>query len=271
MTGDIPVDPRLRAPVDPWAGSPVLRADDQTAELRPVDPTLTDPAVPQTVAGATRVHAGRRPFGAVYCVQTPADPDKYVGKAGPRKRRDGGTSPCAPARRVEEHRRNQPWGHEISPGRAGYRVLEWVLESGHGRAYDEANLRYREAVWISRVNPTENDVRPIPVPPEQALAHKPAPVMPPVPAPVRRTTAAPRRRRRVPWFRLVSFAGWVVFWAAILIRPLSASPYPWAPWALGPALALVLAWCCLWRVRRWWDRLITPGARPPARRRRSRR
>lgn len=232
-------------PVDPWAVP-----DEPTVTLPVPEPGRAE-RIPQTPAEATRTL--RRPvYGAVYVCRTAGDPRKYVGKSGPRKTRDGRRLVCAPGKRVDEHRDKQDWGREILPGRAGYRVVEWVEKSGKGDAYDEANLRYREAVWIQQLNPTENDLRPIPVPPDEALARAARRA-----APARSRPATPRRRarRRVRLFPVVSLAFWWALFTALLAVPLSASPAPWVPWVVAPAMGLAFGWATLFKIRKQWRRL----------------
>lgn len=190
------------------------------------------PAQSPTVA---QRYLGRPIFGAVYQLITAADPNKYIGHSG-----------RAPWHRVNEHRRRQLWGHEILPGRRGYRVLRWVEESGRGRAFDEANLRYHEALLIAAHNPTENLSRPVPVPPEQALAR------------ARPIPGAPARR---PVFRLVAFAFWVAVYTAAAAWLLSFSALGALPWLLAPSIGLVMGWTTLWEFRRRWDRLTRPTRR----------
>jgi hypothetical protein len=256
-------DDALPPPADPWAGAPVTTPNDPTAAFAVPDPTLEMPvAVPQTYTAADRT-TSRPVYGAIYCLITATDPRKYVGKSGPRVSRDGRRLRCAPGIRVDEHRDTKDWGHEILPGRRGYRVLEWVEESGRGRDYDEANLRYREAVWIQRIDPTENALRPVPVPPEQALARAERLA----PAVKVRQAVSTGRARPVAWFRLVSFAFWLVLWTAFFARSLSYAGAGWVPWVFAPVLGVSLAWWTVWEIRRRWDRLTSPRARPPARRR----
>ncbi len=263
-------DDLLPEPADPWADdvTTAFHPVDPTAPFAAVDPTLfdTEPA-PQTMAAARRSMTHPL-FGAIYCGQTATDPDKYVGKSGPRTARDGRRVQCSPGRRVDEHRTDKPWGGELLPGRAGYRVLEWVEESGHGRAYDEANLRYREALWIQRINPTENSVRPVPVPPEEALQR--------VAVRTQREAARPSggaaRTKPVAWLRTVAFLFWTVLYTAGAAWLLALGVVPWLPWVGAPAIGVVLGWTTLWEIRRKYDRLTNPKARPPAKpRRRTRR
>lgn len=246
-------------PADPWAG------------VGAPEPTLTfatTPALPveQTLADARRQFT-RPLYGAVYCCQTATDPDKYVGKAGPRVGHSGRRSPCSPGRRIDEHRDRQPWGHEMLPGKRGYRVLEWVEQSGHGAEYDEANLRYREALWIQWVNPTENAVRPVPVPPEIALQRRAARPDRRAPVPQRRQFAS---ARLITFLVLSACYAAVVAWLAA--RALG-EVWPWLPWVAAPVVGPMMGWVSLWEMRRRWDALTRPSARPPAprRRRRSRR
>jgi hypothetical protein len=255
-------DDDLAPPADPWAGQEPTFEDDELTLTLP-DPTLVEP-VEQTTAGARRT-ARRRLYGCVYQNITATDPNKYIGKAGPRKRPGGGVSPASPARRVNEHRTSKEWGHEILPGRRGYRVLEWVEESGRGAAYDAANLAYREAIWIARLNPTENILRPVPIPPEQALARAEARAQ----RSTVRTTATPARRP-IAWFRLVSFLLWTALYTTVLAWVLHFSPIEWLP-LLALPLGALMGRASVWAVRREWDRMTRPKARPPARRRTRRR
>jgi hypothetical protein len=234
-------------PVDPWAVP-----DEPTVTLPVPEPGRAE-RIPQTPAEATRTL--RRPvYGAVYVCRTPVDPRKYVGKSGPRKTRDGRRLVCAPGKRVDEHRDKQPWGHEILPDRAGYRVVEWVEKSGNGEVYDAANLRYREACWIQQLNPTENDLRPVPVPPDLAVARADRRRVKAGTVPVVRTRSR-IRRRRVRLFPIASLAFWWALFTALLAVPLSASPAPWVPWVVAPAMGLAFGWATLFKIRKQWRRL----------------
>jgi hypothetical protein len=258
----------LAAPVDPWAGSATGLGDDVTRDLGAdvLNQTLAND-VPQTLALARSAAGNGRLFGVVYCCRTATDRRKYVGESGPRKDpKTGRTVQCSPGRRVDEHRAKKTWGSEILPGRAGYEVLEWTTASGRGHEYDKAYLRYRQDVWIQRLNPTENDLRPVPRHPDLVQRR-------PVPAPAAPSVRPRRARRSFAWFRVLSFAFWCVLYASGFgwLFTLTEREAPWVPWVLVPSLALACAWWSLATVWRFWDRLTRPSARPPAKARRARR
>jgi hypothetical protein len=158
-----------------------------------------------------------------------------------------------------------PWKARILPGRAGYRILERVRDTGEGDRANELALNRAEAFWIDRLRSTHNDIRPVRPP-----VHESGPV------PARRTrqpsraelAALARRRRatrRLAGFAVLAAAG--TFVAVRLILALNL-PWPAAPWVAGPALGVFAGWVCFVSIDGW---VAVLTGRRPAQRHRSRR
>jgi len=210
----------------------------------------------------------RRPvIGYVYELFT-ADPVQdsehpYVGKTTQTVHqrvhgRGGHTSPAEVAK--------SPWKGRIRAGRAGYRILERVRDTGEGDAANDAALARAEAFWIDRIRPKYNGPRPVRPPQHEA---GPGPAAKPARQPTLtevRQLAAHRRARR----RLISFAVLCTAFTWLALRLVLAMNLPWpaAPWIAGPAVGVFLGWIAFI----WLDGAIAvlTGKRTPHRRRRRR-
>lgn len=141
------------------------------------------------------------------------------------------------------------WKARILSGRAGYRCLERVYDTGDQDENDRA-LRRAEAFWIDRLRPTHNEVRPVRPP-----LHEP---QPPRRAGAARTPGAvrPRPARRIP-ARAITFLILVAFFTALTARLIVAMHLPWpaVPWVVSPMLGVVLAWRVFWYLHRSVRRL----------------
>jgi hypothetical protein len=153
----------------------------------------------------------------------------------------GHTSPESVAR--------DPWKARILPGRAGYRCLERVYDTGDAGENDRA-LRRAEAAWIDRLRTTHNDVRPVRPP-----LHQPQPLG----SPNRKVVPAGRRkrRRRMP-VRFVAFLILAAVFTTLAARLIVAMHLPWpaVPWTVAPAIGVLLAWRVLWSVHRSFRKLM---------------
>lgn len=140
--------------------------------------------------------------------------------------------------------RRDPWKARILRGKAGYRCLERVYDTGDQDENDRA-LRRAEAFWIDRLRPTHNEVRPVRPP-----LHEPQPARR---AGATRTPGAVRTRpaRRIPG-RAITFLILVAFFTVLVVRLIVAMHLPWpaVPWVLSPILGVVLAWRVFWTLRR---------------------
>jgi hypothetical protein len=148
---------------------------------------------------------------------------------------NGHTSPASVTRDL--------WKARILSGRAGYRLLENVYDTGDP-AENERALRRAEAYWIDRLRPTHNDVRPVRPP----LHH---------PQPAKRATPRPkvRRTRRRLSFRhftalaMIAAAMWLTAWTVLTME----LPWPGATWIVTPAVGVPLGfftWLRLYHVGR---------------------
>lgn len=141
-----------------------------------------------------------------------------------------------------------PWKARILRGRAGYRCLERVYDTGDPDENDRA-LRRAEAFWIDRLRPTHNTVRPVRPP-----LHQPQPPR----ATARPAVKVARRRpqRRVP-VRAVTFAVLVAVFTTLAACLIVAMHLPWpaVPWVVSPALGVALAWRVFWTLHRSIRRL----------------
>jgi hypothetical protein len=207
---------RLTPPADPWA---------HTQEM---------PTVPQERPRRRQI------FGRVYETIETGQRDaehRYVGKTeqtihqrvhGP----SGHTSQTSIAR--------DPWKANILLGKAGYRLLENVYDTGDPAENDRA-LRRAEAFWIDHLRPTRNVIRPV-RPPSTA---PPPPRREPRPrrAPRRISMAEERKRRRVR-VRLIVLSLIVVACAYAVARAVMLLHLPWpaAPYVAGVTVGGLLGW-----------------------------
>lgn len=207
--------------------------------------------------------SGRPVIGYVYEIVTgdPRDGEHpYVGKTRntPHQRvhgRSGHTSPASIAK--------DPWKARILAGRAGYRVLEKVRDTGAGELANDEALRRAESFWIDRLRPTHNEVRPV-RPPVHEVSGRPAP------RPVRLTEAQIRARlkRRRATRRLVAFVVLAALGTWLVCRVVLAMDLPWgaAPFVAGPAVGTLLGWFAFLHLDRALAYLV--GGPAPRRRRR---
>lgn len=187
----------------------------------------------------TEVPSARRVIGHVYELITgdPQDGEHpYVGYTTqtPHQRVHGPNGHTSPASIAKD-----PWKARILPGKAGYRILERVRDTGEGDRANDAALRRAEAFWIDRLRPTHNDVRPVRPP-----LHETGPV--PLARP-RGLTAAERERlarRRRARRRVIAFAVLAALGTFLAARVVLAMHLPWpaAPWVASPALGMAAAW-----------------------------
>lgn len=157
-----------------------------------------------------------------------------------------------------------PWKARILPGRAGYRILERVRDTGEGDLANDAALRRAEAFWIDRLRTKYNVVRPV-RPAQQATA-RPAARRAPTQAQLR----AMQQQRRLTR-RLVAFMLLVLAFTAVIGRVLLAMDLPWgaAPWVVAPAAGVLCGWAVFVRLDHALG--VLTGRRAPRRRtRRSR-
>jgi len=176
-----------------------------------------------------------KPAGWIYLIHTWDDPQMYVGQT---------VTPVWS--RVNAHRKNQPWGPRIRPGRDGYTILRRVESSGDP-AIDAVLLDLAEAEEIQRWEPSDNANRPDPAVFQarlQALragvpvAPRFAPAVVAERSPVGRWRGAPRARRPVPW-RGVGFAALSVLCVIVGLRLSAAWPNPADPWVVVPIAAIL--------------------------------
>jgi hypothetical protein len=140
-----------------------------------------------------------------------------------------------------------PWKARILPGRAGYRCLERVYDTGDLAENDRA-LRRAEAFWIDRLRPTHNDVRPVRPPLHEAR---------PVRRPARplRTLPAPRRRKFP--VRAWLFISLFMVMTAVVSRGAYLMGLPsYVPWVISPVVAGFLSWRVFWSAHRSIRRLM---------------
>lgn len=186
----------------------------------------------------------RRVFGHVYetILRGQAENEhSYVGKTeltihqrvhGP----NGHTSPDSVAK--------DPWKARILPGRAGYRKLEAIRDTGDPAENDRA-LRRAEAFWIDRLRPEYNLVRPVRPPGDVAHAR------------ARREPVRRRARRPVPVRAVVCLVFIVVcVWATAWFVGAMELPWPQAPWIVAPTVGGFLGWQAFWRTHRALRRLF---------------
>lgn len=180
------------------------------------------------------------------------DPDEehpYVGMTTERTLhervhgRGGHTSP-------EEVAKN-PWKARILPGRAGYRLLETVYDTGDPVENDRL-LRRAESYWIDRLRAKYNKVRPI------RPFGDPLPARPRAARPIVVMTPAQRRRRRSRRLRVASclmLMATVTMFAARVVAAMEL-PWPAAPWIASPVIGIVVGWLVFWRMHRAVRKLV---------------
>ena len=222
--------PGWREPVDPWPDAPTVPFGVHDGHTSPIG------FRPAGVAAWTPEPAPRRrtTFGRVYELftrdQAPGT-HVYVGKTeqtlhqrvhGP----SGHTSPADMAA--------NPWKAAILPGKAGYRLLETVYDTGDPDENARA-LRRAEAFWIDRLRPTENRVRPVRPPATEPQPHRA--VRPPSRAQVAAHARARRERVRLGSFLVLALTLTVLAGRMIARMEL---PWPAAPWIAGPILGLAV-------------------------------
>lgn len=183
----------------------------------------------------------RRVYGRIYEPILRGQPEgvhRYVGRTTQTIHqrvhgRGGHTSPDDVAR--------NPWKANILPGRAGYRQLELVYETGLGEEEDKRALARAEAFWIDRLRPDLNEVRP--VRPRTA------------PSP-QRTTGRVSVRRRPSGRKIFLFVLITVFTAlaAVLLTSMHL-PWPAVPWVGSPLIGVLLAWRVFWSYMRMANRM----------------
>ena len=200
--------------------------------------------------------AGRAVYGRVYELvlrDQPPDSHAYVGKVtAPTTIHQRVFGRSASAHTSPQSVTHDPWKAEISPGRAGYRLLETVYDTGDEAENDRA-LRRAEAFWIDRLRPTHNIVRPVrpagaPLAPRargRAVAARPLP-----PARARRT-----RRRPVKPFVLLAFIAAFTYLSARTLLMMEL-PWPQVPWVGAPMLGVALGWSTFWKLHRSIRRLL---------------
>jgi hypothetical protein len=143
-----------------------------------------------------------------------------------------------------------PWKARIRPGRAGYRCLERVYDTGDPAENDRA-LRRAEAFWIDRLRPTHNTVRPVRPPAHETQPPKRRPAAPRPPA---------RRRRRVPAralvFLFVALTFSLIAGRAVAYVTTAGHWSPAVPWIVGPVVGAFLAWRVFWSAHRSLRKLM---------------
>lgn len=176
-----------------------------------------------------------KPAGWIYLIHTRDDPTMYVGQT---------TTPVWS--RVNAHRKRQPWGGRIKPGRDGYTILRRV-ESLGDPTLNAIALDLAEAEEIARWHPSDNANRPDP---EVFRARLERAMVNPTdftPRPRRwartgplngRAVASEAWGRGVPW-RVVGFALLSAAWVVLVGRVAGAMPNPTAPWVAIPMAAVL--------------------------------
>lgn len=194
---------------------------------------------------------GRAVFGRVYELVLRGQRDDehtYVGKTEQtiHQRVHGGRNAHSSPQSVAR----DPWKAGILPGRAGWRQLEVVYDTGDPAENDRA-LRRAEAFWIDRLRPTKNDVRPV---------RPRVTVMPPATA-MRRPSqrelnrlAARRRARRRTVGLLVLVA--LFTFAAARVAVQMQTPWPAFPWVAAPIAGVALGWATFGRLLRARKKLL---------------
>jgi len=217
-------EPTVRMePVDPWAGAP----GDRSAAPEPRRRRMAFGRVYETI------EAGQRDGEHRYVGMTEKTLHQRV--HGP----SGHTSPASVAK--------DPWKAGILPGRAGYRLLETVYDTGDPAENDRA-LRRAEAFWIDRLRPSRNDVRPV-RPPVSArpVAPPPRAARPTAPSLTYRERAA-RRKRRMAALKFFALIAAMALSVALAIRAAALLDLPWTqgPAILAAAAGAYVGWNVFW-------------------------
>lgn len=218
-SGDEPTV-RLQPPADPWAG---------TYDRPPARP-------------------GRRAvFGRIYETIEAGQRDgehRYIGKTeqtlhqrvhGP----NGHTSPASVAK--------DPWKANILRGRAGYRLLETVYDTGDPAENDRA-LRRAEAFWIDRLRPPRNKVRPVQPPATAPRIAPPArPQRPARSASTYRERVA-RRKRRMAALKFFALIATMALAVALASRAVMLLHLPWTqvPVVIATVAGAYVGWNVFW-------------------------
>jgi hypothetical protein len=143
-----------------------------------------------------------------------------------------------------------PWKAGILPGRAGYRLLETVYDTGDP-AENARALARAESFWIDRLRPLHNDVRPVrPIGEVRTAVRR-------QPRPSRTIVRATRRRRRkfgkpIALLALVALFTFLAAWFVVAMQ----LPWPQAPWISSPVIGLALGWTVFWRIHRSVRRIL---------------
>jgi hypothetical protein len=216
-----------------------------------------------------------RPAGWIYLIHITGDPVAYVGQT---------VQP--PGVRIEWHRRNQPWGSQILPGRQGYTIIRRVDTYG-SPTLDAIALDLAEAEEIERRNPTFNGNRPDPAifharmadaltdptanptarPARRSPRSAPHPTRPVGGNPTRpRGVPRPMGRRGFPWGlvgRCIVGAAWA--WVALRVGVNVAhnTGTPWWPWVATPVAFLIgpVLSVAVLRGMGWWPKPRRRGRR----------
>lgn len=193
--------------------------------------------------------AGRAIYGRVYELVLrgqPPDSHAYVGKVtAPTTIHQRIFGRSASAHTSPDSIARDPWKAGILPGRAGYRLLETVYDTGDDAENDRA-LRRAEAFWIDRLRPTYNIVRPV----------RPAGSPPPQSRRPRRTSPArrqsvrrrPRRKLAKPITLALLIAAFTFLWGRMLF--MMELPWPQAPWVGAPVVGIATGWALFWKLHR---------------------
>jgi hypothetical protein len=186
-------------------------------------------------AGSAPERSARRVYGYIYELILTGQGDgehSYVGMCTTTiyKRVHGPSGHTSP-----ESVTKDPWKAGILSGRAGYRKLEIVYDTGDPGENNRA-LRRAEAFWIDRLRPAQNDVRPVRPPVRPGERVKPAPRRP-----------AQRVARRRPTARQLGFLVLFAFWTWLAARLIVSMQLPWpaAPWVAAPMAGTFLGWTTL--------------------------
>lgn len=199
--------------------------------------------------------AGRAVYGRIYELilrDQPPGSHAYVGKVtAPTTIHQRVFGKSSSAHTSPESVARDPWKAGILPGRAGYRQLEVVYDTGDPAENDRA-LRRAEAFWIDRLRTIHNDVRPVR---PAGGRSRPRPHRPTVP---RRAPLVARRRPRRKLAKPITLCLLVIAFTYLSARLLLAMQLPWpqVPWVGAPVLGLALGWTTFWKLHRSIRRLL---------------
>lgn len=199
--------------------------------------------------------AGRTVHGRVYELVTrdqPPGSHAYVGKVtAPTTIHQRVFGKSSSAHTSPESVARDPWKADILPGRAGYRLLETVYDTGDEAENDRA-LRRAEAFWIDRLRPLHNVVRP--VRPAGERGSRPQRKRGPNPPTLRPRRRKPRRKLAKPITLFVLISAFTYLSGRVLI--MMDLPWPQVPWVGAPMLGLALGWSTFWKLHRSIRRLL---------------